>query len=135
MSTQQDLALTLSGDEEYNLDNVCFENSKRRIAYVRLFAVRHTDSPCRRRRGLGGPSIPHRIERPNVPRIPKAKRTSEGFSRNVHPAVGVYQPARRMRGMHSRWRKARSPWNFTKPSTSLWFESQRVSHLSSTFDG
>src|SRR2546428_2809192 len=76
------------------------------MAYVRLFASRHTESPCRTRRGLSSPSVLYGFERPHFARVPETSRAAEkGSAVDAGPVLEISGAAKGLCGLYSGWGK------------------------------
>src|SRR5437867_4872098 len=74
------------------------------MAYVRLFASRLTESPCRTRRGLSSPSVRYGFERPHFARVPETSRAAEkGPAVDAGPVLEISGAAKGLCRLHPRW--------------------------------
>src|SRR3989442_15988475 len=80
------------------------------MAYVRLFASRHPESPCRTRRGLSSPSVLYGFERPHFARVPETSRAAEkGSPVDAGPVLEISGAPKALCSLYSGWGKTRAP--------------------------
>src|SRR6266571_7548907 len=106
------------------------------MAYVRLFASRLTESPCRTRRGLSSPSVLYGFERPHFARVPETSRAAEkGPAVDAGPVLEISGAAKGLCGLYSGWGSTEAARDHARTPASPRSLRNRIGDVSPAFCG